>query len=102
LTVRLRWLRIAALEAREARIFYDARMSGLGARFVTEVKATLERIRELPLAWPETEPPVRRALVNRFPYLIHYVVRDKTITILGVYHMRRRPIPWRERLEQDA
>lgn len=100
--VRVRWLRIAALEAREARVYYDAQSDGLGARFIDELKATLQRIRALPLAWPETEPPVRRVMINRFPYLVHYVVREETIFVLGVYHAKRRPIAWRDRLDEGT
>jgi len=97
--MRVRWLRTAVDEARDARQHYDARKAGLGSRFARELAATVRRVRELPLAWPEVEPPVRRALVNRFPYLLHYVVESDTILILGVYHAKRRPISWRNRLK---
>jgi plasmid stabilization system protein ParE len=97
--VRIRWLRPAVDEAREARIYYDERKTGLGARFARELAATVRRVRELPRAWPEVDPPVRRALVNRFPYVLHYAVESDTILIVGVYHAKRRPIPWRDRLK---
>ncbi len=97
--MRVRWVKTAVQEARAARVHYEAQRIGLGARFSKEVVATLRRVRELPLAWPEVEPPVRRALVNRFPYLLHYAVEGDTILILGVYHAKRRPISWRDRLK---
>jgi len=97
--MRVRWLRAAMQEARDARIYYDAQRAGLGARFSREVAATVRRVCELPLTWPEVDPPVRRALVNRFPYLLHYAVEGDTILILGVYHGKRRPISWRGRLK---
>lgn len=97
----VRWLRVAVLEAREARRFYDDATAGLGERFVGELEATIERIVEFPRAWPECEPPVRRAVVNRFPYLVHYVVEGRTVVVLGVYHAKRRPISWRERLDRS-
>lgn len=97
--MRVRWLRTAVHEARDARVYYDAQREGLGARFSREVAATVRRVRELPLAWPEVDPPVRRALVNRFPYLLHYAVEGDTVLILGVYHAKRRPISWRDRLK---
>lgn len=102
MSVGVRWLRVAALEAREARRFYDDATAGLGERFVDELEATIKRIVEFPRAWPECEPPVRRAVVNRFPYLVHYVLDDRTVVVLGVYHAKRRPISWRERLEQSV
>lgn len=35
------------------------------------------------------DPPVRKALVNRFPYLLHYACESDAI--VGVYHAKRRP-----------
>ena len=97
----LRWLRVAVSEAQEARAYYESEREGLGGRFVDELNAALDRIVRLPHAWPSAEAPVRRTAVNRFPYLVHYVVRDEVIIVLGVYHARRRPISWRERAERD-
>ncbi len=66
--MRVRWLRTAVLEAAEARVFYESKRAGLGMRFVAELRLAVRRIQELPLTWPEVDPPVRRVLVNRFPY----------------------------------
>jgi plasmid stabilization system protein ParE len=100
--VRVRFARVAALEAREARRYYDGEREGLGGRFVGELRATLRRITEHPLAWPECEPSIRRALVNRFPYLVHYTLQEDEVFVLGVYHARRRPISWTDRLGRDV
>lgn len=97
--MRVRWLRVAVSEARDARVYYDERQAGLGARFTRELAATVKRIRDLPETWPEVETSLRRALVNRFPYLVHYTVEHGVIIIIGVYHSRRRPISRRTRLE---
>jgi hypothetical protein len=37
--------------------------------------------------------------VNRFPYLVHYLIEDDVVLVLGVYHARRMPITWRDRRE---
>jgi toxin ParE1/3/4 len=96
--MRVRWLRVAAVEARDARLFYECRREGLGARFTRELRATLRSIQELPLVWPEVDGPIRRALVNRFPYLVHNAVERDEVMIVGMYHAKRRPIAWRSRL----
>lgn len=102
MTAKVKWLRVAAVEAREARCFYETEAAGLGDRFTGELKAPLRRIVAFPRAWPPVEPPVRRALVNRFPYLVHYVADEETIVVLGVYHSKRRPISWKGRLDRDV
>ena len=94
----IRWTRVAALESREARRFYESEQPGLGAAFVAELKEAVLRVRAFPLAWPVVEEPVRRIVINRFPYLLHYVIDDDVITVIGVYHARRAPIHWRDRL----
>jgi plasmid stabilization system protein ParE len=100
--VRFRWTRVAADEAREARLYYESEKAGLGAEFVDELRACIDRIDRNPLAWPQVETPVRRTLVNRFPYLVHYVVDDEQVLVLGVYHARRKPVSWTERLSRDV
>ncbi len=77
---------------------YASEQERLGTRFVLELKAAISRIEAFPLAWPVIESPIRRAVVNRFPYLIHYTTEDDVLTILGVYHASRAPIRWRDRL----
>ena len=100
MTVRLRWLGVAVEEAREARLFYEEQSAGLGDDFLHEVGRTTSRIVEHPLAWPEVDQGIRKTLVSRFPYLIHYAVQTDEILVLGVYHAKRKPISWRERLEE--
>lgn len=97
--MRVRWLRAAVNEAREARRFYESRREGLGTQFSNELAVTIRRIRELPTTWLEIDSPVRRALVNRFPYSVHYAIEGSVILIVGVYHGKQRPISWRSRLK---
>ena len=46
-----RFLTPALAEIREAAEFYENRVSGLGADFLDEVDATIERILSFPEAW---------------------------------------------------
>lgn len=36
-------------------------------------------------------PELRSRLVSRYPYRVHYFVRDEEVLILGVWHTARRP-----------
>ena len=95
--MRVKFTRLAASEAREARAYYEQKQEELGARFSSELRSALARIKRLPMAWPECEPNVRRTLLNRFPYHLHYTIEDDAVVVLGIYHARRAPIAWRER-----
>ena len=48
-------------------------------------------------AWPEL-PSVRVFPLDRFPFLIPYVVRERELVVLALAHGKRRPGYWRVRV----
>ena len=91
------FLQPAALEAEEAKNFYDMRQSGLGTEFRIELDAALGRIEKMPLGWPLIDVELRKCRFNRFPYKLIYAVETNRIIIVAVAHDRRRPNYWRDR-----
>jgi len=49
-----------------------------------------------------TSKQARRCLTNRFPYGIIYQIRDNTILIVAVWHLKRRPQTWQFRLKKNS
>jgi plasmid stabilization system protein ParE len=88
----------AETDVAEAIGFYDRRTAGLGSDFLGEVLRAFDAIESAPEAWPLLEGPVRRCLVERFPYGIYYRVDPGEIFVLAVMHGRRRPGAWSGRL----
>ncbi len=86
----------AEADIAEAIAFYDRRSAGLGSDFLGEVLEAFERIENAPEAWPVLEGPVRRCLVERFPYAVYY--RTGVSVVLAVLHGRRKPGAWRGRM----
>ena len=90
----------ARAELRSAALWYDERRTGLGDEFIAEVSATLDRIGNAPesyLAWPGTravDPLIRKATVQRFPYLIAFEKHEQHLLVLAVAHAKRRPLYW--------
>ena len=87
-------------DLREARMWYDAQQSGLGAELGDAIQAALEQIARFPDMYPEVTPGVRRAVLARFPYALFYRRRTadaEVIEILAVFHHRREPATWRRR-----
>jgi hypothetical protein len=72
----------------------------LGDEFIAEVSATLDRIGNGPEsspAWPgtrATDPVIRRAAVQRFPYLIAFEKDEQHLLVLAIAHAKRRPLYW--------
>ena len=65
-----RFLSPALLEVSQAAEFYEERVAGLGADFLDEVDAAIDRILQFPEAWGRLGRNYRRCSLRRFPYLI--------------------------------
>lgn len=88
----------AEADIAEAITFYDQRTTGLGSDFLDEVLRAFERIELAPEAWPRLEGPVRRCLVERFPYGVYYRINPDTIFVLTVMHGKKKPGAWKGRI----
>ncbi len=78
---------------------YYVKIDGtLGAAFVRSVETAIDQIAQSPTAWPVIEEDVRRHLLKRFPFGIHYTIEDGFVLIVSVAHMKRMPGYWRNRL----
>jgi plasmid stabilization system protein ParE len=95
----IRLLAPATAELERAIVYYNAQSEGLGYEFAAEVRKTLERIIEHPLAWNPLSSRTRRCRTNRFPYGIVYQVREDAILIVAVMHLQQRPRSWTSRLK---
>jgi len=86
-------------ELRQAMRWYDERRAGLGTEFLGVVEAALNDITSAPQRWPawEHDARYRRFVLRRFPYVVFYQVRGKTMEIVAVAHARREPGYWRSR-----
>jgi len=90
----------ARAELRSAALWYDERRTGLGDEFIAEVAAALDRIGDAPEsypAWPGTRaagPLIRKATIQRFPYVIAFEKHEHHVLVLAVAHAKRRPLYW--------
>ena len=98
----LRLHEAARAEVREAARWYEERREGLGTEFLDEVHRYLRWIvaRELPGTATQARKgrDVRRVLLHRFPYAIHFEWRGTTCHVWAIAHTKRRPGYWRGRL----
>ena len=81
--------------------YYEQLQPGLGIEFAEEIYATITRIIHYPDAWSALSKNSRRCLVNRFPYGVVYQIKSRSLRIIAVAHLHRRPGYWKERLEQN-
>jgi plasmid stabilization system protein ParE len=89
--------REAQTDIKEPARRYERRESGLGTRFVREVRTTLNHVADNPLRFPVIDEDVRRALLHKFPYSVYFVSEPESVAIIAVLHQHRRPDAWQAR-----
>jgi toxin ParE1/3/4 len=97
MTPRFVFRRAARVDLLDARNWYDAQRSGLGAEFAHAIDAAIERIGEQPAAYAEVGYGTRRAVLLDFPYAIFFRVHTNRIEVIAVFHHRRNPRVWQAR-----
>ena len=96
--MKVRFISAAQKELTAAVDFYEAAENGLGARFLDEVEATVQRIVSHPTAWVAMSRKIRRCRTHRFPFGLFYEIKSDEILILSVMDLRRDPRRWEEYL----
>lgn len=99
--MKVEFLSIAEAELTAAVAHYNEESEGLGYEFAAEVKQTLARILRFPDAWSKLSARTRRCRTKRFPYGLVYQVRDESILVVAVMHLRRHPESWHSRIDPD-
>jgi plasmid stabilization system protein ParE len=102
--MKVRVLDEADAEAIEAANWYEGRCPGLGHDFRAELKLAFDQIRNNPrrfalMEYRSLEGEVRRAILDRFPYLVVFEVFENEILVLAVSHAKRDQSYWESRRE---
>ncbi len=93
-------------ELRNALHWYEDREEELGHRFFASLKEAEACIQHAPEAWQpvpgtrQKQPPLRRKVVDGFPYLVVYLELETEIRVIAIAHSKRRPDYWRRRLHR--
>lgn len=88
----------AEADIAEAQAWYNAQRDGLGDDLAEAAIAGLAT----PAVTPrEAYPGVRRVLIGRFPYSVFYAETPDRIAVIAVYHGRRDPARWQERVADE-
>jgi plasmid stabilization system protein ParE len=88
---------IAQHEFEEAVAWYEGERLGLGLEFIAAVDQKVALIARQPALFRQVRGPIRRAVVRRFPYTIHFVEEPERIVVLAVFHASRDPATLRLR-----
>ena len=83
--------RVARVEMDEAISWYQYQRAGLGLELTTEIDRYFQRIADNPKQFPKIRGEIRRAVLQRFPFTIHFLVEAHRIVVLAVFHVKRDP-----------
>ena len=92
-------LPLAKADIREAALWYNEKQKVLGKRFTAEVREKVHFIKQNPKASNVRYDGVRTAVLNVFPFMIHYTINEsnKTVIVSAVFHTSRNPDVWNKR-----
>jgi plasmid stabilization system protein ParE len=87
-------------DIREAAKWYSKRQKNLGKRYIDEVREKVYFIRQNPKSSNVRYDMIRTAVLNVFPFMIHYSIDEprKTIIVAAVLHTSRDPEAWKSRV----
>jgi plasmid stabilization system protein ParE len=89
----------AKLDIKESAEWYNIQQKGLGKRFTSTVRSNVRFIQKNPRAFSIRYDETHTALLDVFPFMIHYVIDEEKqlITIANVLHTSRDPKNWKKR-----
>ena len=92
-------LPLAKKDIKEAAAWYNDKQKGLGKRFTHKIRLRVHSICKHPKAGAIRYDDTRTAILDVFPYMIHYIIDElqKTIIISAVFHMSLNPDKWEDR-----
>lgn len=91
-------LPLAKLDIADAAAWYNSKRKGLGKQFTNEVRSKVLFIRKNPKASVVRYDDTHCAVLDVFPFMIHYTIDDprKTIIVAAVFHTSLNPDRWKE------
>ncbi|MFN4254457.1 MAG: type II toxin-antitoxin system RelE/ParE family toxin [Saprospiraceae bacterium] len=88
----------AELELAEAVGWYENQQEGLGFAFWEDYLKVRNRLQNTPAIFPTVYDGIRRANFRKFPYSIFFSLVEQSILIFAVFHQKREPEDWFERV----
>lgn len=94
---KLTLLPLAKKDLEEIAAWYEVLQKNLGKRFLNAIKEEMKVVKEKPLLYQIRYDKTRVALIETFPYLIHFEIDKKEIVIKAIIHTSRNANIWKNR-----
>ena len=90
----------AEQDVEEAFWWYERQRAGLGLEFLLALDAAVSGVLRLPDGHALVARRTRKMLLRRFPFLLLYVLEERRILVTAVFHGRRNPRSWSDRVRE--
>ncbi len=90
-------LPLAKMDLEEIASWYETIQKNLGKRFLKSIKDEIKILRVKPVLYQIRYDGTRVALIQTFPYLIHFEIDKKEIVIKAIIHTSRNTKIWKNR-----
>ncbi len=80
--------------------WYESQLEGLGLEMLASAEATISLLERRPEIYQVIYSEFRRAPIRRFPFAFFYLVTPEQVKIVGVFHYRKDPDGWKERISK--
>lgn len=77
--------------------WYEMQLKGLGLRYKTQTKKQINSLKKDPYLFSIKYNEIRCRKIEKFPFLIHYLINEntKTVTVFAIFHTSRNPEIWK-------
>jgi plasmid stabilization system protein ParE len=105
----VKWPRLTAGAYRdlaEATVYFANQRRETATAFVSDLERTLKKIQQSPrlfgrLETNDSDREIRRAILQRFTYVVIYEIYNETPETLAVIHGSQQPDAWKSRISVD-
>lgn len=81
-------------------VWYEKQKEGLGEEFLDALDAAEQAITGNPTTYrTRYKKKVRAFVVDRFPYLVLYVINGNDIDVISVFNTNQHPGRWKKRVQ---
>ena len=95
-------LPFAEEDIKDSAKYYSEKEKDLDKQFLRVINQAFRLISDNPQSFPEVKMNIRMFVVKNFPFNIFYTVRNDSIFILAVFHMKRDPKRWKKRIKKSG
>lgn len=93
-------LPFAEQDIRVSVAYYNEKDPVVSSEFLSVLDKVFTIISTKPVAFPIAYQNIRKFAISGFPYNVFYISEQSSIFILAVFHTKRNPRHWKQRLKK--